>query len=160
MLLSQHTIVGMAVGLQTGNPFYGFTAGLAAHPVLDYIPHIDYNLIKIHHVASKRWTWDVWTVAWADAIITGIIIYFIGNATGMWWVVLGGAFGGALPDLIDHVPYWGRYVRRTGFGRWYERFHDGWHGRWEIQSWNWQAIGVIIIQLIITGGGIWVCFGK
>lgn len=160
MLLSQHAIVGGAVGLATGNPFLGFLAGFMSHHILDRLPHVDGVPEKSGHeryssVIDREWPLSTYITAYIDVAVTVIIIIFVALRVNEPLIFLCGAFGGSLPDLMDNVPFWRNQFRLTGFGKWYHGLHNRFHFRWH-NAYRYQLGLAILLQLILTLGGVWV----
>ena len=160
MLLSQHAIVGGAVGLATGNPFLGFLAGFMSHHILDALPHVDgwpqNNYQKRYtSVSVSEWPRSTYITAYVDVAVTAAIIFFVALRVNEPLVFLCGALGGSLPDLMDNVPFWKNQFRTTRFGNWYHGVHTNYHYRWH-NAHIFQLILAICLQLFITLGGIWV----
>ena len=73
MLFTSHAIVGAAVGVAAGNPYYGFLGGIASHHVLDAIPHFDqgtfrvkkegYRVLVSYSLSLDLRVWD-WLEGW------------------------------------------------------------------------------------------------
>ncbi len=160
MLLSQHAIVGGAVGLATGNPVLGFLAGFLSHQVLDMMPHVDGAPEKVRprrysSVVDREWPLSTYITSYIDVTVTTVIIIFIALRVNEPLVFLCGAFGASLPDLMDNVPFWKKCFRSTKFGSWFHGIHSKFHFRWH-EAHVYQLILAVCLQLMLTIGGIWV----
>ncbi len=155
MLLSQHAIIGAGIAVATGNPYLGFVGGLLSHNLLDSWPHIDCDIFH-RHEPEDEWglsVTDYFTVV-LDFTVTGLLLLYIINNTGLLWLPIIGAFGGSLPDIVDNVPWWNKYFRHTRIGKIYHRFHNRWHWHWRKVNW-WLISIAIILQVLVTIGGLW-----
>lgn len=151
MLLSQHSILGATLAVATKNPYLGFVCAVASHQFLDTLPHIDGPLKR---EKSGEWTRARYYVAYADIVVTTIIVLWLYSKSRNY-LILVGAFGGALVDLFDNVPYWKKIFRSSQFGRFVHRIHTEYHCNTENKNWFWYLLAVLM-QLFITIGGIWV----
>jgi len=143
MLLSVHTLTGMAVGHLIGGEVptgVVFLAGWASHYVLDAIPHSEQPFGKEETIDEKWRIWQyprrVFFFALSDSLLAAALLlifcFFTGKLDGpIFW----GGVGAMLPDLIDNVPFWSRSTRHTAIiglqYRWHRFFHVGsWQERW------------------------------
>lgn len=158
MLLSQHAIVGAAIGIGTGNPALGFVGGVASHHLLDCLPHIDNNIVS--YILKRPSDDDLvigdYLIASVDVLITiGILFLLMKHLPADRELIIAGALGGSLPDIIDHVPLWREPFRKSWLGSRYHWFHDKFH--WKLLNGPIIALA-IVLQLVMTIGGIWVCW--
>ena len=161
MLLSQHAIVGSVVAVATGNPVLGFCAALASHHLLDMVPHFDGAVEKKEngrHCEKKDEDWprSTYILAYVDVLVTILIIGYLALRSDSMILVISGAIGGSLLDILDNVPWWKDRFRTTVIGRvwhtWHERLHYHWHN-----AHIYQIILAGLLQISITLGGIlWV----
>lgn len=158
MLLSQHAIIGAAIGLQTGNPWMGFAGGLVLHNLMDRLPHVDVNILHIENGTENteyELGWKDYFVVAIDSLILFAVLFYIWNVTRQTNLIFLSALGGVLPDFIDNVPFWNKYFRKTGFGRLYHNFHESFHWRWQSPK-KWHFALAICLQIVLLAGGIWV----
>jgi hypothetical protein len=114
MILTNHALTGVLLGLAMPSPWLTAPVALASHFALDAVPHFGH---REHHLNSRRW------------LITGIVdgaftlAVFIA-ALVVWprqWLQIAVGFGFAiLPDLF-YVPE--AFVKRSLTGGW-GRFHS------------------------------------
>lgn len=160
MLLSQHAIIGAAISVATGNPVAGFFGALASHHILDMVPHIDGAIVKkerrFHEREDENWPRSTYILAYCDSTLTLLLILILAVKTNMWELIMLGAFGGSLPDLLDNVPWWKDWFRQTWIGK-------RWHNLHEIMHYHWRGANIfsiilaIAFQIFLTVGGvIWV----
>lgn len=124
MNLSTHVAVGAAVGYATRNPILGFLAGYISHHVIDSIPHTDGGSLHVHvdnFSKDKR----ILIIVGFDLAIVVFLAIFLTRYLGPNVPMIVGAFGGALPDLIDNMPFWSTKIRKAfpAFHRMHEFFH-------------------------------------
>jgi hypothetical protein len=172
MTVTAHVLIGgaigMAVGAATSNPTTGLiasiVAGIASHFVMDTIPHID-------HPPAPRvnnnlvWTPSVWVWGVTDSLLALLVTF------GFWTSFFGfptltpfllGAIGGALPDVIDNIPFWNTWLRRQPGFRQFHGLHDATHHVWhrffkptEDLTWpSWWVIGTVT-QVVAVGLSLW-----
>lgn len=107
--------------------------GIVSHFVCDSIPHWDHPVAPIVD-GELVWTKQVYIFAYADSIIAGLLtlslwgfIFHFNPLSPFIW----GAAGGYLPDFLDNVPYWKKYVRKLKFFTKFHQFHEWVHSNWE-----------------------------
>ena len=157
MLLSQHMVVGGVIGMAVGNPIVGFGLGFVSHFVLDALPHFDSLPLDKEHwdriEKYKGWPKATWVIAIVDLIVTGIICFWLLSRIASPWLFIWGALGGALPDILNNVPFWKKAFRRTRFGGSFERMHRMYHFSLKENDYGKIFLG-IVLQLVLTIGGI------
>jgi hypothetical protein len=121
MTLTTHAVVGAAVAKIIGvNPAFGFLGGMASHYVLDSIIHWDYRLKSkcmdfekpAEEFPVKRIFYDI--NFFIDLLKVGIdlalgfvlvFLFFPRPDSYMNYILLSGAVGGVLPDLLQFVYF-------------------------------------------------------
>lgn len=138
MLTVPHTLVGAAIGTlvegAAGAPALAFGLGWVSHYALDTIPHWE-RLYRPHDIINwdtkrpvKEWPRHIFLQAVADVLIAAGIIFVVwqldpSRNTAVLW----GALGGALPDLLDNVPFLNKVVGTIPGFRSFQRFHNHVH---------------------------------
>lgn len=134
--------MGAAVGAATGDPYLGFAAGVLSHHTLDAIPHFDQGTFYLersgpqylgmtqvsnHRGGFSRRDWVMLFIDWGiAAAVFGMV--FWATPVSRWELIVLGAFGGLLPDIVDSSPLWSKKLRaHSGFVRAYHEFHSFFH---------------------------------
>jgi hypothetical protein len=99
MLLTNHTLTGVLLGLTIDHPALLAPAAVASHIGMDMLPHFGYAPIKDQFRAPMFLVWGTLDVA-ASATVVGAACMAWPQRTPQ---ILVGAFGVALPDLI-YIP--------------------------------------------------------
>jgi hypothetical protein len=164
MIITSHIVAGAASGSVASNLWVAFLYGFISHFILDYIPHTDISsfLPKRNKQGfdSSPYFKNIKLIL-LDALISLIlIIVLLIFAQGKSWLIIIGAFGGILPDLLDNNPFVTPYLRRNYFFKKY--FHEMIHHRIHYsvrreQGWGWLILGMVT-QLVIIGGGLCILF--
>lgn len=168
MLTIPHTLTGAAIGVLVQDvsaaPLVAFGLGWASHYVLDTIPHWE-RVYKPHeHInfgtdqPARDWPRHIFIQAALDVLIAAGLIYWIyQNRGGTSTAILWGALGGALPDLLDNVPFWNKLLRRLPFFSQEQKFHDSIHISDEAQNAVPKYLG-IVTQLAVVAISIFIIF--
>ena len=142
MLFTTHSVVGAAAGAATGDPYLGFAAGVLSHHVLDAIPHFDQGTFYLERSGPQylgmtqisnyrggfsRRDWAMLFIDWAvAAAVFGAV--FWATPVSRWELIVLGAFGGLLPDVVDSSPLWSKKLRAAfGAVAAYHTFHAFFH---------------------------------
>ncbi|MFH1855412.1 MAG: hypothetical protein ABH810_03360 [bacterium] len=149
MNLSTHVAVGAAVGYATKNPILGFFAGFLSHHIIDQIPHTDGGEL---HVDLKDFTRDTRIIAIVsiDFILLVFISILLFKKYGLDYPLMMGMFGGAFTDLIDNVPFWSPYLRKTFPMNYFHRFHGFFHFTIENKKNMWFGIFIQFLLIAIS----------
>ncbi|MDP3947389.1 MAG: hypothetical protein Q8Q41_01705, partial [bacterium] len=163
MLFTSHAIVGAAVGVAAGNPYYGFLGGIASHHVLDAIPHFDQGTFRIKkegarylgktaEYSERHFAASDWAILFADWAVSVLIF----NAL-VWFLPLeyflpmfAGALGGLLPDIVDSSPLWSKKLRaKSRVLAAYHKFHAFFH--WTV-AWSrlWLGLGTQVLAVAVA----------
>jgi len=86
MIATTHMLVGGALALKARSLKHGLTIGVLSHLMLDAVPHRDYR-------------WDAFGGLALGVDLTGGALA-VGKLSGGSRVVLAGALGGVLPDIV------------------------------------------------------------
>lgn len=143
MNLTSHVVVGAAVGYLTQNPILGFIAGYVSHHVIDTVPHTDGGSLHVgvaNYAKDKR----VIAIVAVDLALVIFFTFFLIGRIGPDLPMILGAFGGALPDLIDNVPFWTPAVRKKL--PFFNKIHEFFHYTIEEPQYLWVGI---VTQLIL-----------
>jgi hypothetical protein len=166
MLTVPHALTGAAIGAlvkdATVAPLVAFSVGWVSHYVLDTIPHWErlyrpHDEIKFDTDQSARdWPKHIFVQAVLDVLIaTGLIMWIYQSRAEVGSVMLWGALGAVLPDLLDNVPFWNRTLRRLPFFSQEQKFHDSIHINEDTQRRVPKILGlltqvaVVVISLFI-----------
>jgi hypothetical protein len=149
MSLTTHVTVGATVGVLTHNPWLGFVAAVASHHVLDMIPHSDPGSGGVDVTNILKHPETLLMVAF-DAILAVSVMILIAYYYGWTLALLLGAFGGALPDLIDNVPFWTNKLRKTKFFGAYHWFHEKLHFTIMNKKYVWVGILTQLIVIFVS----------
>jgi len=159
MIITGHLLVGGAIGVGTAalcsSPTISMWAvplalafGVLSHHLLDFLPHTD---------AATFWP-EPRRVPLGGILIVALEVALGCSLTAMLfvaqhstWAFALGAIGGALPDLLDEIPLWQEWFRRSSLGaiwhRWHLRLHCADMGAW------WRT--GLVIDALVVGGGLW-----
>jgi len=149
MNLSTHIAIGSAVGYLFRNPAAGFVAGVLSHHIIDQVPHSDGGSLNVNvkdFASDKR----ILAIVGFDLILMIIIAYFIYQLRGFHPAIIAGAIGGALPDLIDNMPFWTPKLRKIYPFSAYHRFHEKFHFTIEEKRFFWLGILSQILLIILA----------
>jgi len=151
MNLSAHVAVGATVGYFTGNPALGFVAGFLSHHVIDALPHTDGGSFKVN---VKDFAKDIRIIKIVaiDLVLMTVIGLFLYTLHGFYLPMVLGAIGGAMPDIIDNMPFWSPRLRKIFPFNYYHRFHEYFHFTIENEKWLWTGIATQIILILISFG--------
>ena len=164
MLFTTHSIVGAAVGVATGNPALGFAIGFLSHHVLDSIPHFDQGSFYISRqrapylgkfAESERdgFNGRDWVMLIIDmflAITAFSLILFL-NPQKSWLLILAGALGGLMPDIIGSSPLWPKKMaEKIKLAGVYRKFHSFFHWTVVSRKFYWG----LVTQAILIAGSI------
>lgn len=147
MNLSTHVAVGAAVGSAFSNPVLAFLAGFLSHHLIDQIPHTDGGAFKVNvkdFARDKR----ILAIVALDIILLVAVVLAIFNFRGLNSSIIAGMFGGAFTDLLDNMPFWSPYLRKTFPVNYFHRFHEFFH--FTIENKKYQWFGVFIQFLLIA----------
>jgi hypothetical protein len=151
MFLSAHLLVGMSIGAAMGNPYIAAPAGFVSHYIVDALPHFEGSSFREAGDRAEGFkNWVEWFFVILDlSFVVFILIYF-----KKWWhpAPLIGGFFAMLPDLVDHVPFWNKFFRKTKL---FKFLHDKIHAKihWTTYG-KWIPLGILIDALAI-GGCLW-----
>lgn len=109
MLLTNHAITGSLIGLAVGNPLMAFPLGVASHYAMDSLPHFGIPGMSFR----ERRGFLIGLADFLSAVtVTVGLAYVAGDQAAL---VLAGAFGAMLPDLL-YLPEiaLGRRLRYPG----------------------------------------------
>ncbi|HUD20557.1 MAG TPA: hypothetical protein VMQ44_00610 [Candidatus Saccharimonadales bacterium] len=166
MLIIPHVLLGAALGSEVGNvpgqAAVAFGVGWASHYVLDALPHWERlygrrSNFKIN--SGEKWPVHIWYQGLVDAVlailILGMALYFRGSLTSfeispIFW----GAVGAMMPDLLDNMPFWNKYLHQFKIFQWHYKFHVFSHIT-EEQTEKFPEYVGLLTQLIIIGGSLW-----
>ncbi len=163
MLFTVHTLVGAAVAKATGNPYAGFLAGFLSHHIIDALPHFDQGSLHtprgralylnnektaddtLENFGSEDWLMLI--LDWLASLIFFGIIFFYGAGIS-WPLIIIGAFGGILPDLIGSSPLWSEKLeKKSELAKKYKNFHLTFH--WTVPPKDW-VVGMGIQMTLIA----------
>lgn len=151
MNLSAHVAVGAAVGYLTKNPVLGFAAGFLSHHIIDSLPHTDGGSLEVdvkNFAKDKR----IITIVAIDFVLLTLVVLFLYTLHGFYLPMVLGAIGGALPDLIDNMPFWSPRLRKIYPFNYYHRFHEYFHFTIENKNWLWAGVVIQLFVIVISFG--------
>lgn len=166
MITISHVLIGGAIGVLAQHPVGALIGGVASHFVADMTPHLDVSPSAPRKDGKLIWTPQIWAQAFLDTGIAALIVLSLWYQSGEFPVLTPfviGSFGGFLPDLLDNVPFWNRYVRALPGGRYFHSFHewthDIWQSRFPMTHYAWlgvltQLIAISIAVLVLKKYGI------
>lgn len=146
MNLSTHVAVGAAVGYLSKNPALGFAAGFISHHLIDAVPHTDGGSLNVfvgNFAKDKR----ILTIVAVDMIILLGIAWLAFGLHGFNQNMIWGMFGGALPDLIDNMPFWAPKLRKVFPTNYYHRLHEFLH--FTITNQKYFLVGILTQVILI-----------
>jgi len=146
MNLSTHVAVGATVGYLSKDPILGFFAGFISHHIIDQIPHADGGSFDIDVKDFAR-DQRILTIVAIDLVLVIMLGLFIFTVHGVYWPIILGAFGGALPDLIDNMPFWSPNLRKKIPFNYYHKFHEFFH--FTIIDSKYLFVGILTQLLLI-----------
>lgn len=150
MTITPHFLAGAALATATNNPVVAFTLGVLSHPILDAIPHLDPGtIVKINASEGEKWPAWVYFVTFLEFIILIIVFYLLFNRRTDFNILLWGAFGGLLIDILDNHPILS--IKKLPGFRELHKFHEGIHYNLPREKWY---IG-LITTVLLTGGLLW-----
>lgn len=118
MILTPHILAGAALATQISNPVAIIPAALAAHYLLDAVPHWDYDIRSSRKAAIVKVTADI-------ALASTLIFYMIWNLAPEKQInILIGGFFGVMPDGLLFLSW----IIKKNYLAAFTRFHDFWHG--------------------------------
>lgn len=129
MLLTNHTLTGVLLGLTVDHPALLAPAAVASHLGMDMLPHFGYAPIKDQFRAPMFLVWGVLDVAASAAVVGAACVAWPQRIPH----ILLGTFGAALPDLvyvpiaflgkqrIYRIPGYRTMINFLGRIQWYEK---------------------------------------
>lgn len=136
MMLVPHACVNAAAGLFFKKPLTAFAAGIAAHALLDLVPHKD---VSAHRAEGM-----------AVGLLLGITSTSCGFSSPAFWC----AMGGVLPD-VEHVLPWAQPER--GRRRFFPTHNRHFHSlslpaapKWRVSLLQQTAVSLGALALILT----------
>lgn len=146
MLGVTHVAIGAAVALEVGSPELAIPLAFASHFAVDAIPHWN---------AGKTLDKKDWQAIALDAASGLILVALLYLATHNWLVLLG-AFFGAVPDAIEAAF---RFADKQN--NFYSRFHNIIHYTETVQKWVPDKWLSIFSQLLLVAAlSIWIVWAR
>lgn len=161
MLLSVHTVAGMAIGQELERWPLGavFFAGWFSHFLLDAIPHSEQPFGKEENISEKWRIWQyprrIFLFALTDCIVAVVLLFWFGlRRGGIESPIFWGGLGAMMPDLIDNMPFWSRFTRHFVLTRGQYRLHRLFHvGEWQK---SWPRYTRLLTQAVIAILALWI----
>lgn len=97
MLLTNHTLTGLVIGVALRQPLLVAPVAFASHFILDTTPHYGFKVRPKNVFASKQFQALAWKDSSLAAVVAVAAVYFF---PGMFWPLAIGAFFACLPDLF------------------------------------------------------------
>ncbi len=153
MLLTNHTLTGIALGLATGQPALALPLGIASHLIQDMIPHYGPGRrSKGDYSYRDRFFLILGSLDFTSSsclLFTALLIW--PDAT---WVVAAGVLGATLPDLT-YIPL--VIFSRPRVERWLPWYRPMLHFLSGIQ--RWERPWGLIIELVWASTLVWYLSG-
>ncbi|KKT28463.1 hypothetical protein A3G55_01285 [Candidatus Giovannonibacteria bacterium RIFCSPLOWO2_12_FULL_44_25] len=167
MLFTTHSLVGAALGSATGNPYAGFLGGFLSHHLMDALPHFDQGSFRVRE-RRALYLGDInfeentigtfgardWAMLFIDWLVSLILfaIIFISSPPEQWGLIIIGALGGILPDVVDSSPLWSIKLREKipSMSK-YNDFHGFFH--WTVPAKKWP-LGMLT-QILLIAASLW-----
>lgn len=112
------------------NYFSSFLIGIAVHHILDYLPHLDVNLIKKRYQKRSDLDLKFFLFTLPEFIIFTILtFYFIGDLSlDKQKIIFIGGISGILPDLLNFFDlFLNGKLSKLALFRKYKDFHKDFH---------------------------------
>lgn len=120
MLLTPHTVAGIAIGAAVADPILGIPAAFLSHFVLDFVPHWDDiglgRLEEHRQLISRRSFRIILLDALLSLSLVLVFLYWALPDYGVGVRILAGALAANLPDLF-YIPL-ALFGKRWGFVMW------------------------------------------
>jgi hypothetical protein len=149
-MVTPHLLVGAAVAKLARRPQPAWPLAFASHFVLDAIPHVDAG--GLYGQPDEGFTDAEVLTAAVDFMVGASLVGLLALPRYDRWLLLGGAFCGLLPDLVELVPGFGPWLGTWPGTAWYVRGH---HGIQHILAPPPLALG-IATQVITAVTAVWV----
>lgn len=153
MLLTPHTLVGAAIGASTNNLVSVIILAFLSHFILDALPHTDWALWHNHGDFEPEL--KDYILVGCDFLLSAGLITYLWYNSGRDNLILVGAIFAAIPDFIDVVPFWNKFLRKLPVFSQLHWLHEKIHFRLKPKYWYWG----VVTQLIIIGGSLWYLLG-
>lgn len=150
MTIVPHALVGASTAIFTNNIYVAFLVGLISHFILDGLPHLEpSSLVTNNPDGTKHWSIWVYVFVAAELLISITFFYFLRQRAD-FNLLLAGAAGGILPDLIINNPFL-QFLHDKPVIKYFFRFHGKIHLPDEKNHWYWA----LPVEIIIIGGSLW-----
>jgi hypothetical protein len=150
MTIVPHAIVGASTAVLTNNIYSAFLLGVIGHFVTDALPHLEPKaLVKKSLDGAKVWSPWLFVFVGGEFLLTIFIFSFLFHRSD-FLVLVSGAFGGLLPDIIVNNPFLQKY-RNAPVLKYLFLFHGKIHLDMPTKYWYIS----LIIEGAIVGGSIW-----
>lgn len=162
MTITPHVLTGAALATQTNSSVVAFLLGVAAHYILDAIPHVDpgtfldpvsphknrkLDMATIH---DKDKPWPKWLYAFVIiefAAMVAVVSLFKNRLD--FGIIVAGAFGGIFVDVLDN-PFF-RWILSFPVLKQIHWLHHRLHYDLEPKYWQWG----LLTEIIIIIGSFW-----
>ena len=150
MTIFPHAIVGAASASITNNYFLAFLLGFISHFILDMLPHLEpKSLVTKEKDGTKKWSPWLFVFILVEFTITVLFFYYLRHRSN-FNILLVGAFGGLLPDIIANNPFL-QGLRHKPVIKHFFTFHDKIHLDLPDKFWYLS----FIVEALVIGGTIW-----
>lgn len=136
MFLSAHLLTGISIGVATSNPYLVAPLGLTSHYFLDFLPHFEGSSLREPGDRTEGFkNWAEWLFIILDLVFAFFIILYFKR----YWQIapLIGGFFAILPDLIDHVPFWNKRLKKINV---FKFLHDQIHEKVHLLLYPFRAL--------------------
>lgn len=164
MLIVGHTAIGIATGLLVPQPAAAFALGVLSHHLADLTPHFDAGSFmkprELADIEPLEYGLREWLFVIIDVALTITLVALLANhvPVSRWGAVFFGMLGANLPDLVHHVPFWNKPLRKIGWIKyWHDQIHYKYHSTVPARLWyvgvaTQLTVILVTIWLVHSGG--------
>lgn len=142
MMIFGHTALGIATGLLIPNPLAAFAVGVVSHHIADALPHYDPGSYLDPEFRQANpihiWTGRDWLMVGIDIVVTLVMmgIFMTVVPLDYWNSIAAGIVGANFPDMVHHVPWWNRPLRKISWiNWWFEKIHRRYQWTLPLNQW-------------------------
>lgn len=155
MLLTPHMVVGGIIGDLIQNIPAALILGIISHFIFDGLPHVETSTFKKYFGRKKgekltflEMVFEVFEIA-----VGLTIMFYFWKFHNYQMPIFWGAFGAALPDLIDNVPFWSWNLRKYPVFKQVHWLHNKIH--FDLNEKNWYLGLPIYVGIAIAVIFLW-----
>jgi len=153
LIATAHLLVGGVIGSLTEDPLLVFLYAFFSHYLLDALPHIEPGIWRKtkREKGEALERWEYYFVL-LDLIVGVALLVWLTADKYHFKLILLGAFAAILPDILDHLPLFSRYLKRQGWYSWLFRLHEGIHFS---TAFRWRYLVILPFLLVVVYAIIW-----